>query len=91
MHKDDAAARGIEEGDIIRLFNARGAIYVGVRITDQIRPGVVMVPTGAWLTWIKMIPNYANMAIPICWPLTGLPLNWHKDRQPILVLCRQKL
>ncbi len=35
MHKDDAAARGIEEGDIIRLFNARGAIYVGVRITDK--------------------------------------------------------
>ena len=49
LHPDDAAARGIEEGQIIRLFNDRGAIYAGVRITDQIKPGVVMVPTGAWL------------------------------------------
>ena len=49
MHPGDAAARQIEEGQIIRIFNDRGAIYAGVRITDQIRPGVLVVPTGAWL------------------------------------------
>ncbi|EHI48122.1 anaerobic dehydrogenase, typically selenocysteine-containing [SAR116 cluster alpha proteobacterium HIMB100] len=49
MHPDDAVARQIEEGQIIRIFNARGAIYAGVRIIDHIRPGVVVVPTGAWL------------------------------------------
>ena len=48
MHPDDAAARGIADGDIIRLFNARGACLAGVRLTDGIRPGVVQLPTGAW-------------------------------------------
>ena len=38
MHPDDAAARGIADGDIIRLFNARGACLAGVRVTDDIRP-----------------------------------------------------
>ncbi len=48
MHPDDAAARGISDGDIIRLFNARGACLAGVRITDGIRRGVIQLPTGAW-------------------------------------------
>ncbi len=48
MHTDDAAARGIKDGDIIRLFNERGACLASVRLTDGIRPGVVQLPTGAW-------------------------------------------
>jgi biotin/methionine sulfoxide reductase len=48
MHPDDATARGIADGDIVRLFNARGACLAGVRVTDGIRRGVVQLPTGAW-------------------------------------------
>jgi biotin/methionine sulfoxide reductase len=48
MHPADAAARGIEEGDIIRLSNDRGACLAAVSLTDGIRPGVVQLPTGAW-------------------------------------------
>ena len=48
MHPDDAAARGIADGDIIRLFNERGACLAGVRITDGVRQGVIQLPTGAW-------------------------------------------
>ena len=48
MHPKDAAARGIVDGDIIRLFNARGACLAGVRVTDDIRRGVIQLPTGAW-------------------------------------------
>jgi biotin/methionine sulfoxide reductase len=48
MHPTDAAARGIADGDIVRLFNSRGACLAGVRVTDDIRPGVVQLPTGAW-------------------------------------------
>ena len=48
MHPQDAAARGIGEGDIIRLFNERGACLAAVRITDGVRAGVVQLPTGAW-------------------------------------------
>jgi biotin/methionine sulfoxide reductase len=48
MHPDDAVARGIGDGDIIRMFNTRGACLAGVRITDGIRRGVIQLPTGAW-------------------------------------------
>ena len=48
MHPTDAAARGVADGDIVRLFNSRGACLAGVRVTDDIRPGVVQLPTGAW-------------------------------------------
>ena len=48
MHPDDAAMHGIAEGDIIRLFNARGACLAGVTLTDGIRRGVIQLSTGAW-------------------------------------------
>jgi biotin/methionine sulfoxide reductase len=48
MHPEDAATRGIINGDIVRLFNTRGACLVSVCVTDGIRRGVVQLPTGAW-------------------------------------------
>lgn len=48
MHPQDAARRGIADGDIVRLFNERGACLAGVTLTDGIRPGVIQLPTGAW-------------------------------------------
>ena len=44
----DAAARGIADGDIVRLFNHRGACLAGAVLTDAVRPGVVQLATGAW-------------------------------------------
>jgi biotin/methionine sulfoxide reductase len=44
----DAAARGIAEGDIVRLFNHRGACLAGAVISDAVRPGVLQIATGAW-------------------------------------------
>ncbi|MDA0664140.1 MAG: molybdopterin guanine dinucleotide-containing S/N-oxide reductase [Proteobacteria bacterium] len=49
IHPDDAAARGIGDGDVVRMFNDRGACLAGAVITDRIRPGVVRLSTGAWL------------------------------------------
>lgn len=48
MHPTDAAARGLSEGDVVRLHNARGACLAGLHVTDLIRPGVVQIATGAW-------------------------------------------
>lgn len=50
IHPDDATRLGIAAGDTIRLWNARGACLAGVRVTDGVRPGVVILPTGAWYT-----------------------------------------
>ncbi len=48
MHPDDAAARGLADGAVVRVHNARGATLAGLRITPDIRPGVVRLSTGAW-------------------------------------------
>ena len=48
MHRDDAPLRGISEGDVVRLFNERGACLASVTLTDGIRRGVIQLPTGAW-------------------------------------------
>jgi biotin/methionine sulfoxide reductase len=48
MHPADAAARGIRDGDVVRVFNGRGACLAGVVLSEAIRPGVVQLSTGAW-------------------------------------------
>ncbi len=48
LHPCDAAARGIADGDIVRLFNRRGACLAAARLTTDVAPGVVQLPTGAW-------------------------------------------
>ena len=44
----DAAARGISDGDVVRVFNERGACLAGAVVTDAVRPGVMQLQTGAW-------------------------------------------
>ncbi len=48
IHPDDASARGIADGDVVRVFNGRGACLAGAILSDGIRPGVVQIATGAW-------------------------------------------
>lgn len=45
----DAARLGIATGDCVRLENARGACLATALVTDNVRPGVIVLPTGAWL------------------------------------------
>jgi biotin/methionine sulfoxide reductase len=48
MHPDDAAARGLKAGDVVRVFNDRGACLGGLRLETGLRRGVVEMATGAW-------------------------------------------
>ncbi|HTY56173.1 MAG TPA: molybdopterin-dependent oxidoreductase [Candidatus Binataceae bacterium] len=48
INRTDAEARGIRDGDIVRVFNDRGAILVGAVLTEDIRPSVIQISTGAW-------------------------------------------
>jgi biotin/methionine sulfoxide reductase len=48
IHPHDAAARGIGDGDIVRLYNDRGACLAGAVLSQALRPGVVQLSTGAW-------------------------------------------
>ena len=48
IHPEDAAARGIGNGDILRLYNGRGACLAAAVLSDALRSGVVQLSTGAW-------------------------------------------
>ena len=43
----DAAAYGIQDGDIVKVFNDRGTILTGARISERIVKGSVMVHKGS--------------------------------------------
>src|SRR5229473_273716 len=44
LHPDDARARDLVDGQKIKLFNQRGSIGLVLRVSDEIQPGVVLVP-----------------------------------------------
>jgi biotin/methionine sulfoxide reductase len=48
INVEDASARGIADGDLVRAFNERGACIVAAKLSDRIRKGVVRLSTGAW-------------------------------------------
>ncbi|ARC90713.1 trimethylamine-N-oxide reductase TorA [Rhodovulum sp. MB263] len=48
MNPADAEARGLSDGEVVRVFNQRGQILAGLVITDVIRPGVIRVSEGGW-------------------------------------------
>lgn len=48
LHPADAQARGIAAGDVLRVFNARGACLAGAVVNETVMPGVVRMATGAW-------------------------------------------
>ena len=51
IHAEDAAARGIQSGDIVRVFNARGEYRCKATISPRARPGVV---NGLGVWWRKL-------------------------------------
>ena len=48
MNPGDASARGLQTGDVIRLYNDRGSCLAGLHISEAIMAGVIELPTGAW-------------------------------------------
>lgn len=48
IHPQDAAARGIQDGMIVRVHNDRGSCLAGAVLSDDVMPGVIQLSTGAW-------------------------------------------
>jgi anaerobic selenocysteine-containing dehydrogenase len=48
VHPEDAAARGLADGARVRVRNALGEVVVRVRLSREVRPGVVSMPKGLW-------------------------------------------
>ncbi len=49
IHPVDAAARGIRDGDVVVVENARGWCRLQAVLSDAVRPGVLASPKGRWL------------------------------------------
>ena len=58
IHADDAAARGLQDGQIVRVFNARGSYQCKARISPRARAGVVH---GMGIWWRKLGLNGTNV------------------------------
>jgi anaerobic selenocysteine-containing dehydrogenase len=58
IHPDDAGARGIQDGDKVRVFNGRGSCELSAVVTTRARPGVVVSPS-VW--WNKLSPDKRNV------------------------------
>lgn len=48
INPEDAKARGIAAGDLVRVFNGRGACLAGAVINEDIRQSVIRLSAGAW-------------------------------------------
>jgi biotin/methionine sulfoxide reductase len=48
MNPGDAAQRNLSQGELVRVFNDRGACLAAVAIREDLMEGVVQLPTGAW-------------------------------------------
>ena len=58
IHPDDAASRGLADGQMVRTFNDRGASLSRARISTRTRPGQI-VGLGIW--WRKLSPDGQNV------------------------------
>ena len=58
MHPEDAQARGIQDGDVIRVFNQRGTYQCKAQLNDRARLGVV---NGLGIWWRKLGLNGTNV------------------------------
>ncbi|MEW6688005.1 MAG: molybdopterin oxidoreductase family protein [Pseudomonadota bacterium] len=59
MHPDDAAPRGIADGDRVRVFNDRGSLELRARVNGKPRRGVVVAPSVWWKKFARD-GRYAN-------------------------------
>jgi anaerobic selenocysteine-containing dehydrogenase len=44
LHPDEAARRGLRAGDGVELFNERGTVGMRLKVSDEVAPGIVLVP-----------------------------------------------
>jgi anaerobic selenocysteine-containing dehydrogenase len=59
MHSADARARGIADGETVRVYNRRGEIFLKARVDGAVQAGVV----SARLNWAKLGPGLRNINV----------------------------
>ena len=49
INPQDAAARGLADGDLATVRNDLGSVSLRIRVSEAVRPGVIYSPKGTWL------------------------------------------
>ena len=62
LNPGDAAARGLVEGDVARIFNDRGSFEAEIAVSDAARPGVAASTKGYWP---KIVGEKANLNLTV--------------------------
>ena len=74
MHPHDAAIRRLTDGAMVRVWNDLGEVHLRLRVTEDVRPGVIASLKGAWLrttdnaqTVSALVPtHYADLCDGAC-------------------------
>jgi anaerobic selenocysteine-containing dehydrogenase len=74
MHPQDAAARRLGDGMMVRVWNDLGEVHLRLRVTENVRPGVICSLKGAWCrtsdngqTVSALVPtHYADLCEGAC-------------------------
>ncbi|MEP5700520.1 MAG: molybdopterin-dependent oxidoreductase, partial [Sneathiella sp.] len=48
MHPEDAKSRSLQDGAEVRIFNDLGEVFLPLKISTDVRPGVLYSPKGSW-------------------------------------------
>ena len=76
MSQEDAEARGIKTGDVVRVFNDRGYVVLKAIVNNGARPGMVNIPHG-WQEDQFIEGHYCDLLNPAMHPL--LPNQCYND------------
>jgi anaerobic selenocysteine-containing dehydrogenase len=74
MHPQDATARGLSDGMMVRVWNDQGEVHLRLRVSEDVRPGVICSLKGAWFrtsgtgqTVSALVPtHYADLCEGAC-------------------------
>jgi biotin/methionine sulfoxide reductase len=64
LHPSDTAVRGLRDGELVRIFNDRGACLAGLAVDEAVRPGVAQLSTGAWYDPDPAVPGFCRHGNP---------------------------
>ncbi len=72
LNASDAAAKGISEGDFVRVWNKYGSVIRQASLTERTMPGCVGLPHGTWTRFDENGNDYSGSDNVICAPESQL-------------------
>jgi molybdopterin guanine dinucleotide-containing S/N-oxide reductase-like protein len=75
INRDDAKARGVKHGDVVRIFNERGSVWYAAYVTERIMPGTIRAPNGSEYRPFKIGDIYRGLPINAISPINTISKN----------------